>query len=375
MLNVFLAVSRGIRTIATGTMRLFAKPNNDRKIDLRLEKVEKILLVRPNFRLGNSILAIPSIYLFRKNYPQAKIDFVGGPLSKTLFANLPIDKHYQVARRFPESSWAYPALLQKLRRENYDLAVEVSCSQSALGAFIVGLSGARFKAGKEGKWDFGYDMKIPKPAELNKYRLLPALVAAMGLETEGIFPKIILSSAEIAAGNAILRAAGLSDGHPILGVFIGARERHGKKWPASNFTQLILNLAARGIQVAAFLGPEEQNQIAYLSDHLKPHAPVIFEPALRKFAAAVAQCELFVSCDSGPMHLACALGVRTIAIFQNNNFNRWGPPSQTAKIVHDPKGVSVEIIVAACLAEFSALSNSRQSSRPDQRQSIESARN
>ena len=102
---------------------------------------------------------------------------------------------------------------------------------------------------------------------------------------------------------------------------------------------------------------------------------MIFEPALRKFAAAVAQCELFVSCDSGPMHLACALGVRTIAIFQNNNFNRWGPPSHAAKIVHDPKGVSVGTVEAACLAEFSALSESRQRSRPEHRQSIERVRN
>ena len=204
--EISFAVNKGIRTIATSTMRRFATPNNHRKINFRLERFDKILLVRPNFRLGNSILAIPSVHLFRKNYPTARIDFVGSPVSKALFANLPIDKHYQVARGFPESSWAYSALLKKLRRENYDLAVEVSCSQSALGAFVVGLSGARFKVGKEGKWDFWYDVKISKPAELNKYRLLPAFVAAMGLETEEVFPRIILSSAEIEAGSEILRA-------------------------------------------------------------------------------------------------------------------------------------------------------------------------
>jgi heptosyltransferase-3 len=364
--EISLAVSRGIRTFATSVMRRCATPNNHRKIDFRLEKLERILLVRPNFRLGNSILAIPSIHLFRKNYPTAKIDFVGSPVSKTLFENLPIDKHYQIARRFPESSWAYPALVKKLRRENYDLAVEVSCSQSALGAFVVGLSGARFKAGKEGKWDFGYDVKVPKPAELNKYRLLPAFVAAMGLETEEIFPKIILSSVEIEAGSEILRVAGLSDEQPILGVFVGGRERHGKTWPANNFTQLIKNLTARGVRVVLFLGPEEQKRMTYFTENLKPHAPVLFEPALRKFAAMVSQCKLFLTCDSGPMHLACALGVRTVAIFQNNNFNRWGPPAHSAKIVHDAKGISVETVEAACLAEFSALGASRESSRAEQ---------
>jgi heptosyltransferase-3 len=371
--DIFLAVSSGIRTIATTAMRYFALPNDQRKIDFRSERIDKILLVRPNFRLGNSILALSSIHLFRKNYPKAKIDFVGSPVSKALIANLPIDRHYQVARRFPESAWAYPALLVTLRREKYDLAVEVSCSQSALGAFVVGLSGARLKVGRLGKWDFWYDAKIPKPAEPNKYRLLPAFVALMGLETEEVFPKIVLSSAEVAAGSEIIRSAGINDRAPILGVFVGGRKRRGKRWPANNFTRLIRKLTAQGVRVVVFLGPEESKLMAYFYHNLSATAPVIFEPSVRKFAAMVSRCKLFLTCDSGPMHLACALSVRTIAIFQNGDFNRWGPPSHSARIVHDPKGVSVETVEAACLSEWSELRTYSQSSRSDQRRFIQIA--
>ncbi len=371
--DISFAVNRGIRTLVTNAMRYFASPN-DQRIDLRGEKIDKILLVRPNFRLGNSILALPSIQLFRKNYPTAKIDFVGSPVSQALFANLPIDKHYQVARRFPESCWDYPRLLLKLRRENYDLAVEVSCSQSALGGFVVGLSGARLKVGREGKSDFWYDAKIPKPLEPNKYRLLPAFVAAMGLETEEVFPKIILSSEEIAAGNEILCSAGFDDSAPILGVFVGGRKRHGKRWPANNFTRLIQNLTAQRVRVVTFLGPEERKLMALFCNDLSANAPVIFEPSLRKFAAIVSHCDLFLTCDSGPMHLACALGVRTIAIFQNRDFDRWGPPLHSARIVYDPKGVSVETVEAACLTELFELKTPRQSVQSDQRQSIQSMR-
>lgn len=350
------AVNRGIRTIATKAMRHFALPNDQRNIDLRCEKIAKILLVRPNFRMGNSILALPSIHLFRKNYPHAKIDFVGSPVSRALIANLPVDGHYQVARSFPESSWAYPALLMNLRHEHYDLAVEVSCSQSALGAFVVGLSGARLKVGREGKWDFWYDIKISKSTELTKYRLLPAFVAAMGLETEELFPQISLSATEVAAGSEVIRSAGLRDQAPIVGVFVGGRERHGKRWPANNFTGLIQKLTARGIQVVAFLGPEERELTAYFNQNLTAHTPIIFEQSLRKFAAVISRCKLFLTSDSGPMHLACALGVRTIAISRTKDFHRWAPPSHKARVVHDPKGDSVEAVEAACLAELSGLS-------------------
>jgi heptosyltransferase-3 len=362
--DIAVAVNRRIRTLATTIMRYFAVPTAQAKVNLRNERIEKILLVRANFRLGNSILAIPSVRLFRKNYPHAKIDFVGSPISKAIFTNLPIDQCYQVARRFPAAVWAYPLLLAKLRREKYDLAVEVSCSQSALGAFVVGLSGARLKVGRKGKWDFWYDAKIAKSAEPNKYRLLPQFVAVMGLETEAVFPQVVLAPGERAAATETIRRAGFEVGTPILGVFIGGRKRHGKRWPASNFTHLVENLTARGVRIILFLGPEERSLRGHFNRQLRARVPVIFEPSLRKFAAIVSRCKLFLTCDSGPMHLACALGVRTIAIFQNNDFHRWGPPLHSARIVHDPNGVTVEMVEAACITELSQLTALNQPPRP-----------
>jgi heptosyltransferase-3 len=214
--------------------------------------------------------------------------------------------------------------------------------------------------GREGKWDFWYDVKIPKPAEPNKYRLLPAFVAAMGLEADEVLPKVILSPEEIAAATGVLRAMGIDERASIVGVFVGARKRYGKRWPESNFVRLIQSLTARRARVIAFVGPEEQGLMAYFEGNLPPDTPVIYEPSLRKFAAMVSRCDLFVTCDSGPMHLACALGVRTVALFLKSDFRRWGPPSANARILHDPEGVSLEKVEASCLAELSLLSASRQ---------------
>jgi hypothetical protein len=63
-------------------------------------------------------------------------------------------------------------LWRKIRSTAYDLAVDVSCSQSAMGSLIVGLSGARIRAGCAGKWDRFFNLKIAKLAEVNKYRKL-----------------------------------------------------------------------------------------------------------------------------------------------------------------------------------------------------------
>lgn len=359
--------SKGIRTAATAVARSFLRTRELSRGDIRDQKIEKILLVRANFRIGNSILAIPGIRLFRHNFPNARIDFVGSPVSKILFQNLPIDNHYQVARDYAKCGWAYPVLVRKLRSFRYDLAVELSCSQSALGSFIVGMSGARVRAGRKGKWDFWFNWRVPKPAERNKYRVLPAFVASMGLQAEEIYPTLILSQAEKQAALTRINANGEKPG-PIVAVFVGARERFGKRWAPDSFLRLITNLVERGLRTVVFLGPEERELITLFRRYLKPDVPVIYEGSLRLFVAMISNCQLFVTCDSGPMHVACALGVRTIAVFQNADFNRWGPPSHLARIVYDPQGVSVEMVEHYCMAELSQLR-----SRPNSGQLSESA--
>ena len=118
------------------------------------------------------------------------------------------------------------------------------------------------------------------------------------------------------------------------------------------FCQLITALYLQGTNVVTFFGPEEKNLIGVFSDALDSGIPLIFDPSPRDFAGMVSNLDLFITCDSGPMHLACALGTRTVAIFQNRNFDRWGPPPSLAKIVHQPGGCSVEEVFTVCLEEL-----------------------
>jgi heptosyltransferase-3 len=98
--------------------------------------------------------------------------------------------------------------------------------------------------------------------------------------------------------------------------------------------------------------------IAFFTRNLPTDVPLVYDVTLRIFAAMVSNCRLFVACDSGPMHLACALGVRTVAIFQNPNFNRWGPPPELGRSLYQPERVSVHQVVSACLDELSHINAS-----------------
>ena len=346
-------LNKQISRVAMRAMKLAGGRAADVAVDLSRERIKKILLVRGNFRMGDSVLASPAILLFRKNFPGATIDFVGSSMSRTLFQNLPIDRHYEITRRFPDAMWAYFGLIRRIRAAGYDLAVDVSCSQSAMGAFVVGFSGARLRVGLRGKRDRWFNVRLPKPPERNKYRTLPALVASLGLRSEETFPSLVLSAAEKDEGRSRVEAAVGPGAGPIVGIFTGGRVSRRKRWPAEKFLELAAALQRPGVRIALFVGPEEKNLIGFFQKRLGGGMPVLYEPAVRGFAAMVARCDLFVTCDSGPMHLACALRARTVAIFQKADHRHWGPPPALARIVYRDGGAAVAEVAGACLEELS----------------------
>jgi ADP-heptose:LPS heptosyltransferase len=346
-------LNRKLRSAVHSVMSWTTGREKETRLDLRDERLKKILIVRATFRLGDSILAIPAIWSFRKQFPQARIDFVGAPISVELFQNLPIDNHFTISRRYPGSALDYPLLLWRLRSIGYDLAVDVSCSQSASGSLLVGFSRARYRIGLKGKWDHWFNVRIAKQSERNKYKVLPEFLRSLGLASVSSLPSLALSSAEKEKGKRKIQA--LTNGYsgtPTVGVFVGGRRTWGKRWPAKNFYELITALHFHGLNVITFIGPEEKNSIALFRDALDSSIPIVFEPSSRDFAAMVSNCDLFITCDSGPMHLACGFGIRTVAIFLQRNFDHWAPPSNVTRIVYEAGGCSAEEVLRISLEEL-----------------------
>ena len=222
-------LDRAFRAAVMWVMNRITVGAREREPDLRGEDIKKILLVRSLFRMGDSILATPAISLLRQNFSEATIDFVGPPIAKKLFQNLPIDRFYAISRNFPNACWCYVALLQRLRRANYDLALDVSGSSAALGSFIVGFSGARLRGGLRGKWDRWFNIRVPRPSTLNKYTNLPELIGSMGFESHLTFPRLVLSREEIAEGEKRLRSLVRGAEFPLVGVFVGGRKSRSKR--------------------------------------------------------------------------------------------------------------------------------------------------
>jgi ADP-heptose:LPS heptosyltransferase len=156
-----------------------------------------------------------------------------------------------------------------------------------------------------------------------------ALLACLGPQESAVFeravPRLAVDANERAdAARTLARLAG--SGSPTIAYHPGG-SHPGKRWPLQRFRELVSELRnSTGGRHIVFLGPNEEHAEEW------PAGVVVMRPSLRDFMAQISCCDVFVCNDSGPMHIADALGVPVVAIFEVGN-PRWFGPSGPAAIV------------------------------------------
>jgi ADP-heptose:LPS heptosyltransferase len=117
---------------------------------------------------------------------------------------------------------------------------------------------------------------------------------------------------------------GLTPGDPAVGIIVGGRGP--KRWPRGQLVQIIQHLQTRpGLAVVLFPGLEHRRQATRLGHDLIHPVVVAPQVAVREFAALLHRCTVVVAGDTGPMHLAAAVGVPTVAVFHTTNASHYAP--------------------------------------------------
>jgi ADP-heptose:LPS heptosyltransferase len=139
-------------------------------------------------------------------------------------------------------------------------------------------------------------------------------------------PCLVVSEEEKVGAASILNGA-LGTAIPTIGYHPGGSHL-GKRWPAERFAELIANLQKSvGGRHVLFLGPDERDVAGW------PDGVLVLRPKLRELMAFTACCDVFVCNDSGPMHIADALGVPVVAIFEIGNPQWFGPSGKRATVI------------------------------------------
>ncbi len=277
----------------------------------------RILAVRHDARLGNLLLLTPALRLLKRAFPNARVDaLISGRYGDALAFNQDVDRVL--------TPKALPAIFLK---GGYDLAFDFS-PQHAFS-----LSSAAWTALSRAKLHIGFDrgdaaaflnLLAPVPqARAHETQNLCALVRvaapwAPATLTEDLRPRWVFGPGEKEDGAARWRAMGLDS--ESLAFFLGGRAE--KQLPVEWFLDLAAAAAKAGRKTVLLGGPAETKLLAAA----KIPEGVLVAPAmeLRPFAAFLAQARTVVTADTGPMHLAAALGRPSVEIFTHTEPWRFG---------------------------------------------------
>jgi heptosyltransferase-2 len=279
---------------------------------------EKILLVQTSF-LGDLVLTTPLLAEIRRRFPRAQISILcRRELRDVLAADPEIYEVISYDKRGPRGGWTgLWRMAQDLRARGFGVALSVHKSlRTALLLFLAGIPlrvGFRQSAG----W-FLYHLRPRRAAAGHDVERSLSLLSAVEIDPRTAKPALRVEvSAEVRADvERIFRACGIRGDGIIFGLNPGSVWAT-KRWTPEGYAALIRRLrASYGGEVLLFGGPDDREVVERILD-LSNHGgtSLVGKIGLRELAGAIERCHVFITNDSGPMHIAVARGVPTAAIF------------------------------------------------------------
>jgi heptosyltransferase-2 len=173
----------------------------------------------------------------------------------------------------------------------------------------------------------------PPPRTSHQLRDYDVLLASRGIRPDLEPPRLAPPPAAVARADAALSAAGVAHA-PLVLLAPGAAFSWTKRWPPEHWGGLAAKLADRGAAAAVVIGPGEEPLAASVLAAADRPLPVVgadLDPV--ELAALLSRGRVVVANDSGPMHLAAAVGTPVVALFGPTDPGRTGPTGSRSRVL------------------------------------------
>ena len=309
-------------------------------------------------QLGDVILSLPALAAVRARFPRARVTVaVGGSAAAVVEMAGVADQALAVdrvaLRDGPKhlSVWQIGKLVMDVRRRKFDFVIDLhSLSETNLLGFLSG-AGRRLYARRPGRsLDYLANFQPPPPVEDRSKHAIDRyldVVSPLGVGEVSRVPRLPVREEDGRAVDEMLRkalaggktrgrkttAGGLGDG-PLVGIFPGAGHP-SRRWPVERFAELAWMLERNdAVRSVLFAGPEERKLVRDALPKFPPSTVVLDRLTVPQLAAAAALLSVFVSNDTGPMHIAAAVGTPVVILMQHHPmFNCYIPPGERHRVV------------------------------------------
>ncbi|KEO81016.1 glycosyltransferase family 9 protein [Tumebacillus flagellatus] len=330
------------------------------QVQVQVHRVLVILLAA----MGDAVNALPMLRRLRESLPHARIEMLTGPRALPILESSPdLDEILTVdIYGAPQKALLrMRQLIKEVNARNYDLVIDTE-QYSALTGLVTLLSGAPKRVGfsTPGKQvDEAYtDLVRYEERRHESHCYLDLLTPLFGAAPDPErLVAVTVSKQEQLRADALLQELGYEGGllvavHPLSG-----STATGRRWPLAQFVHLCRLLAdTHGAHLLLVGSPEERETLQQMQQEIGERAMVAAgSTTIRELAALLSRVDAFVGNDSGPMHLAAAMGVRTVGLYGPNTPVKWGPLGQGNRAVSADLSCSPCINVAR--GQFKTCSN------------------
>ncbi len=306
-----------------------------------LQIAQKILVRATNW-VGDAVMSLPALAALRARFPSAEIVVLAKPWVSDLYGH-----HPAVNRRIvydPEGEHQGPRgfwkLVQALRAEHFDAAILFQNAFHAAWMVWCARIPVRVGYAREARSALLTDaVEAPSPAAYGHqaYSYLQLLFRAGLIDKPEPIREIrlALEESEKVWAAKHLDALGLQGPRFLVGLNPGASFGPAKRWLLERYAALADRLIGALHADVLIFGSHAERPLAEAIGRAMKHTPTILagETSLRQLMALFVQCRLVVTNDSGPMHLAAALGVPLVAIFGSTDEQATGPLGPRTRVV------------------------------------------
>ena len=291
-------------------------------------KVHKILIIKPA-AIGDVLLCTPVIENLRHNFPDAEINFLTQSYCREVLAGNPYLNRvltYDIGKG--DGSFC---LIRNIHNQKYDLIIDLFGNPRT--AVIVFNSDAKYRVGYRFGWrSLAYNIKVkPRGGEVHNIEFNLDALRALNLEIVTHKPYLYINGVHEEYANDFFKNNGL-EGKKVIGINASGTWPT-KVWYPKKFAELGKRFG-KDAKILLFWGYDKEKETAIkIKDMIGDNALLIPEVNLKYMAALIKKCTLFVTNDTGPMHVSWITGANTAAIFGPTNSHLQGPLSENSIII------------------------------------------
>jgi heptosyltransferase-2 len=302
----------------------------------KIDPPNRVLIVRQHNQFGDLLASVSLFRSVKEKYPDSKITLIASP--ENYFAvekNEFIDELFVYEKRKIFNP-AYFCKVRKILKQNFDIAiVPATVAISKTSCLLAAFSNAKIKIGpnsldgEKNQLDFVFNFRIKlnwkKNPDAHVSDFILDIVRPFGISTKNYSSSIKFDKSDEDFADEFLNSLNKSDDDYVIGFHIGAG-KPPNRWPLEKFIKLIYMLGQYHRIKIYFTGTNaDKDEIDYIQSNLGFDAGYFLNKNIPQLAALISKSDLFITNDTGVMHVAGATKTPQISIFGPTNPFNWAP--------------------------------------------------